>query len=133
MFRFQLWMIGLTGVDLTSCSKAGLSALSFLFDIIFPFVVLFVVSLMTRPNNEHILREFYARVHTPAMADAEADAAAVKQRVDDPSLVEHDKMFPGTNWEFWRPTRHDLVGFGLCWVGVGVIVLLYVLLTKIGA
>lgn len=133
LFRFQLWLIGLTGIDLTACSKAGLSAMSFLFDIIFPFLVLFVVSLLTRPNSEIVLRQFYARVHTPAHADAEIDAAEVRKRIEDPSLVEQDKMFPGTNWEFWRLTRQDKIGFGFCWLGVAVIVLLYVLLTKIGA
>jgi hypothetical protein len=133
LFRFQLWIIGLTGAELTACSKAGLSALSFLFDIIFPFAVLFIVSLFTKQNSETVLRQFYARVHTPAHADAEIDAAEVRKRIEDPSLVERDKFFPNTNWEFWKLTRQDKIGFALCWAGVAVIVLLYVLLTKIGA
>jgi SSS family solute:Na+ symporter len=133
MFRFQIWIIGLTGIDLTAFSKAGLSAISFIFDIIFPFLVLFVVSLFTKQNNEQVLKEFYARVHTPAVADQEKDAIEVKKRVEDPSLVEQDKMFPGTNWEFWKLTKKDMVGFGLCWVGVGVIVLLYFVLTQLGS
>ena len=133
IFRFQIWMIGLTGVDLTSCSKAGLSSLSFLFDIFFPFLVLFLVSLVTKPNRDSVLREFYARVHTPALADAALDAIEVRKRFDDLELVERDKMFPGTNWEFWKLTRHDVVGFALCWLGVGIIVLMYVVLSGIGA
>jgi SSS family solute:Na+ symporter len=133
IFRFQIWLIGLTGIDLASCSKAGLSSLSFLFDIFFPFIVLFVVSIFTKPNSESVLRQFYARVHTPAIADAEQDAIEVRKRIEDPSLVERDKMFPGTNWEFWKLTRHDVVGFGLCWVGVGIIVGLYILLTQLGS
>ncbi len=133
MFRFQIWIIGLTGVDLTNVSKAGLSAISFLFDIIFPFVVLFIVSVFTKPNNEHVLREFYARVHTPAIADPELDAIEVRKRIENPSLVDQDKMFPGTNWEFWKLTRSDMVGFGLCWLGVGVIVMLYIVLMQIGS
>ncbi|MFI5201026.1 MAG: sodium:solute symporter family protein, partial [Candidatus Kapaibacterium sp.] len=133
MFRFQLWLIGLTGIDLTTFSSAGLSALSFLFDIIFPFVTLFVVSLFTKPNSERVLGEFYARVHTPALADAELDAMEVQKRIDDPSLVERDKMFPNTNWEFWKLTKKDVIGFGLCWLGVAAIVGLYILITRIGS
>ena len=133
MFRFQIWLIGLTGIDLTTFSSAGLSALSFLFDIIFPFVVLFVVSLITKPNSERVLREFYARVHTPSLANAKLDAIEVQKRIEDPSLVERDKMFPGTNWEFWRLTKKDVIGFGLCWVGVAVIVGIYILITHIGS
>jgi SSS family solute:Na+ symporter len=133
MFRFQIWLIGLTGIDLAEFSKAGLSAASFLFDIIFPFLVLFIVSLLTQPNSAAVLRQFYARVHTPAIADAEQDAIEVQKRIDNPMLVERDKMFPDTNWEFWRLTKQDIIGFGLCWVGVGVIVLLYILLMQAGS
>ncbi len=132
-FRFQLWLIGLTGIDLTTVSSAGLSALSFIFDIVFPFVALFAVSLFTEPNSERVLREFYARVHTPALADQERDAIEVQMRIDDPDLVERDKMFPGTNWEFWKLTRADVIGFSLCWVGVAAIIGLYLLITNIGS
>jgi len=133
MFRFQIWIIGLTGMDLTTFSKAGLSAVSFLFDIIFPFAVLFIVSLVTKPNSDLVLRQFYARVHTPAVADQELDEVEVQKRIDDTALVERDKMFPYTNWEFWKLTKRDVVGFGLCWLGVGAIVGLYYLIVRIGA
>ncbi len=133
MFRFQIWIIGLTGIDLTTFSKAGLSAISFLFDIIVPFLVLFIVSLFTKPNSEGVLQEFYARVHTPAVADQELDAIEVRKRLEDPSLVERDKMFPGSNWEFWKLTKKDAIGFGLCWLGVGAIVVLYLVLMQIGS
>src|SRR5579883_215342 len=133
LFRFQLWVVGLFGINLTSFSKAGLSATSFLFDIVFPFVILFIVSVITRPNSERVLREFYARVHTPAIANTEQDAIEVLKRIDDPSLVERDKIFPHTNWEFWKLTKQDYIGFGLCWLGVVAIVGLYLLLTHIGS
>lgn len=133
IFKVQLWLIGLLGVELTQFSKAGLSTASFIFDIIFPFLVLFAVSLVTRRNSEHILRDFYARVHTPALADQEADRRAVQAKIDRPELVEQDKLFPHTNWEFWKPTRRDILGFLACWAGVGVIILLYVLVMSIGS
>ncbi len=41
---------------------------------------------------------FYARVHTPAVADASQDAIEVQRRIEDPTLVEQDKMF----------SRHEL-------------------------
>ena len=132
MFRFQLWIIGLTGIDLANCSKAGLSALSFLFDIIVPFLILFIVSLLTKPNTETVLDEFYARVHTPSIADPEQDRTEVQKRIDNPELVERDKMFPRTNWEFWKLTKRDIIGFGLCCVGVVAIIGIYLLLTHIG-
>ncbi|HYE76172.1 MAG TPA: hypothetical protein VEF04_22695, partial [Blastocatellia bacterium] len=77
--------------------------------------------------------DFYARVHTPAYADPELDRVEVQKKINDPKLVEADKLFPGTDWEFWRPTKKDIVGFLLCWAGVFAIIGLYVLIMNIGA
>lgn len=133
IFKFQLWLISLVGIDLASFTKAGLSTASFIFDIIFPFAVLFLVSLVTRRNDEKVLRDFYARVHTPAYADPEQDRVEVAKKIADPQLVEADKIFPGTDWEFWKPTKKDIIGFLLCWLGVFAIIGLYFLVMNIGA
>lgn len=127
-FKAELWLLSLLGFEFANYTKAGLDTASFAFDIIFPFIILFVVSLLTKPNSKKILEEFYARVHTPAVADAIVDASEVQRRIENPDLVEQNKLFPNTNWEFWKPTRADIVGFALCWVGVAVIVGLYLLI-----
>ncbi len=132
-FKAELWLLTLIGFNFTNYSKAGLDTAAFAFDVIIPFIILFFVSLLTRRNSEHVLREFYARVHTPAIADGAADAIEVRKRIDDPELVERQKLFPHTNWEFWKPTRTDITGFILCWVGVAVIILLYVWIMNIGS
>ncbi|HYM20314.1 MAG TPA: sodium:solute symporter family protein [Candidatus Kapabacteria bacterium] len=132
-FKAELWLLSLVGFDFTNYSKAGLDTASFAFDIIFPFVILFLVSLLTKPNSQRVLREFYARVHTPSVADRAVDDAEVLRRVNDPTLIEKNKLFPHTNWEFWKPTRSDILGFLLSWVGVGVIVLLYIWIMSIGS
>ncbi len=133
IFRVQLYLISLLGVDLRSLSKPQLATLSFAFDIVFPFVVLFLVSLVTKPNSEKVLREFYACVHTPAVADPEEDARRVRAAIENPEIVERNKLFPGTNWEFWKPTKQDIWGFVICWLLVGAIIGLYVLVMRIGA
>ncbi len=132
-FRFQLWLIGLTGIDLRDFSSAGLSALSFSFDIVFPFVILFLVSMVSRPNSGRVLREFYARVHTPALADAHEDHMEVQKRIEDPLLIERDKLFPGTDWEFSKWSKRDAIGFALCWAGVAAIVCIYLAIGHLGS
>jgi len=133
VFKFQLWMLSKLGFPLDEFSKAGLSTASFAFDIIFPFIVLFIVSLLTKPNSEKVLREFYARVHTPAIADRELDAHEVQKRIDDPEIAERDKIFPHSNWEFPKPTRKDIWGFAACWAGVAMIIGLYILIMNFGS
>jgi len=133
MFRVQVYLISLFGVDFTEMSKAQVATASFLFDIIFPFIVLFCVSLMTKKNSERTLREFYAAIHTPVVPDQEEDARRVQMAIDNPEIVEHDKLFPGTHWEFWKPTKWDVWGFVVCCLFVVFIILLYYLITGIGA
>jgi solute:Na+ symporter, SSS family len=130
-FKPQLWIVDKLGFDLRSFSKAGLATASFLVDIIFPFLVLFIVSLLTKPNSQKALREFYARINTPALADPVIDKREVEKKVSNPELVEANKLFPNTNWEFWKPTREDIVGFALCWVGVAIVIALYYLLVNL--
>jgi SSS family solute:Na+ symporter len=132
-FRVQVYLISLAGVDFTQMTKAQVLTASFLFDIIFPFIVLFGVSLFTKRNSENVLREFYAAVHTPVVADPEEDARRVQAAVDDPQIVERDKLFPRTDWEFWKPTKADVFGFILCWLIVGFIIWLYTAIMSIGA
>jgi len=133
VFKFQLWMLSKLGLPLKEFSKAGLSTASFAFDIIFPFIVLFIVSLLTKPNSEKVLREFYARVHTPAIADRELDSLEVQKRIDDPEIAERDKIFPYSNWEFPKPTRKDIWGFAACWAGVAIIIGLYIVIMSFGS
>ncbi|MGH7596061.1 MAG: sodium:solute symporter family protein [bacterium] len=133
MFRTQVYLVSLAGIDFTQMTKAQVATASFVFDIIFPFVILFGVSLVTKRSSEKVLREFYAAIHTPVVADAEEDTRRVQAAIDDPDIVERDKLFPGTDWEFWKPTKADIYGFILCWVIIGVIIWLYGAIMQIGA
>ena len=58
---------------------------------------------------------------------------ALIEAIDNPEIVENKKLFPGSNWEFWKPDRWDIWGFALSWVVVAVIILLYILIMRIGA
>jgi SSS family solute:Na+ symporter len=132
-FRVQVYLLSLLGVDFTHLTKPQVLTASFIFDIIFPFLILFGASLVTKRNSEKVLREFYAAIHTPVVADHEEDARRVQAAIDDHEIVERDKLFPGTDWEFWKPTKADIYGFILCWVVIGVIIWLYTAIMKIGA
>jgi SSS family solute:Na+ symporter len=132
MFRMQVYLVSLLGVDFTQMSKSQVSTVSFLFDIIFPFVILFGVSLFTKRNSEKVLREFYACIHTPCVADQTEDARRVQMAIDNPEIVEKDKVFPGTDWEFWKPTKMDVWGFIVLCLLVLVVIGLFYLVATVG-
>jgi SSS family solute:Na+ symporter len=132
-FKNQIYYCSLLGVPVESMNKPQLSTISLLFDITFPFIVLFAVSLVTKRNSEKTLREFYGAMHTPTIADPEEDARRVREAIDHPEIVERNKIFPGTDWEFWKPTKADIWGFVGSWVMVAIIIGLYLWLMTIGS
>lgn len=132
-FRNQLFYLAKLGLPVEKLSKAQLATASFLFDIIFPFIILFGVSLITKRNSESILHEFYGAIHTPAVADQKEDARLVKEAVENPEIVRQRKLFPNTDWEFWKPDRWDIWGFVISWLVVFLIIFLYIIIMRIGA
>lgn len=133
LFRPQIWILNRFGIDFRGWSRAGISTASFLFDAILPFLLLIAISLFTRKNSEEVLRDFYARIHTPAVADAELDARLVREKIEHPELVEQDKLLPGTDWEFWKPTRIDVIGFFGCILFVLLIIGLYIAVASLAS
>jgi hypothetical protein len=87
---------------------------------------------VTKRNSEKTLREFYGAVHTPTVPGPEEDARLVREAIDHPEIVEQRKLFPHTDWEFWKPTKADVWGFVGCWILVAVVIGLYLFLMTLG-
>jgi SSS family solute:Na+ symporter len=130
-FHAELWVLSWLGIDFAGFSKAQLSAVRFGFDALFPFVLLFLLSAFTRPVPKADLDRFFARVHTPVQPTAEEEERALRRAVEHYGEVEARKLKPGSNWEIMKPQLVDLLGFGGCWLLVGVIILLLWIMVNI--
>ena len=130
-FHAELWVVSKFGVDFSGFSKAQLSAVRFGFDALFPFVLLFLLSAFTRPVPKSDLDRFFARVHTPVQPTPEEEERALRHAVEHYEEVEKRKLRPGSNWEIMKPKMIDVIGFGGCWLLVGVIILLLWLMVNI--
>ncbi len=129
-FQAELWVLSWAGIDFTRCTKAQLLAVRFFFDALFPFVLLFFLSYLTRPEPKDHLDRFFAKMHTAVQPSAEADARAVEEATALPEAFESRKLWPGSQWEIMKPGRADYLGFGGTWALVGVIlVLLWLMVT----
>jgi SSS family solute:Na+ symporter len=122
-FHAELWVLYTLGVDLRTWSKPQLVAARFYFDAIVPFLLLFVISWVTRPVPKDVLDRFFARVHTPVQPTPEAEAAAIAAAIAHPDRLDADKVFPGSQWEIMKPARSDYIGFFGTWALVGLILL----------
>jgi SSS family solute:Na+ symporter len=132
-FEAEIWVLGWFGIDFRGWSKARLVAARFFFDALFPFVLLFGISALTRPVEKGRLDRFYGKLHTPVQPTHEADEAAVEHAAAHPEEAEPKKIWRGSNWEVLRPGRLDVIGFGGSWVGVGVILMLLWFLATVGS
>ncbi|MBN2092761.1 sodium:solute symporter family protein [candidate division KSB1 bacterium] len=122
-FHAELWVISWFGVDLSRLPKAASVALRFAFDAIFPFILLFLLSFMTKRNSAKALNAFYAKMHTPVQKNLDEDSLAVEENIRNHEKFEKEKIWPGSDWEVLKPSWIDYLGFFGSWVIVGIIIL----------
>ena len=132
-FNAELWILSLVGIDFSDFSKAQLVAVRFLFDGLFPFILLLVLSYFTRPASKKRLDYFFAKIHTPVQLTPEEDIITIKENAKNISKFDSRKLFPRTQWEFHKPQKMDYIGFFGTWVLVGIILVLLWLMVNVGA
>ncbi len=110
-FRTGIWLLTSLGFDFRHATKATLEAATFLLDAILPFIVLFVVSLLTAPVQSGVLDRLYARLLTPVHADPETDRRHLEISLADPASLQHKLWFPRSGWMMQKPDRTDILGF----------------------
>jgi Na+/proline symporter len=130
-FNFQVWLIGRTGVDVEALSPTQRYTLRFFFDALFPFAVLIIASLLTRPTDPRLVAEFYGKMKTPVGATPELETAAMEETRRHPARFDHTKLLPATNWEFTRWDRVDTIGFIACCALSAMIVGIFLALLKL--
>ncbi len=115
-FKMDFLVYRWVGMNLTDKSNATLGTLELPIKIIAPFVVMFLLSLITPANRPESLDRYYAKMKTPVHPDPEQDRIALERAYAEPETIERRKLFPGTNLEFQRPTVVDLAGFVVCFL-----------------
>jgi SSS family solute:Na+ symporter len=130
-FHAEIWVLSWFGIDFSRFTKAQLVATRFLFDALFPFFLLFLISYGTKPTPKEHLDQFFARLHTPVQKTPQEEKKALEDSYNHPEKFEKDKILPGSNWEILKPNKADFFGFGGSWILVGVIILLLWLMVSI--
>jgi hypothetical protein len=123
-FRLDFLIYELFGMDLTTKTNATLDTLTLPPKIIMPFLVMVVVSLLTRKNSKETLDRYYAKMKTPVDPNREADRIKLEAALADPSTTERVKLFPKSSWEFQKPNVVDVAGFvisfAICFLIIGL-------------
>jgi hypothetical protein len=128
-FNLECCFLSYVGLHPEELNTTGRDTARYFFDGIFPFVVLMLVSLVTRQAPRDRVDLFYGKMKTQVAETPELDAAAMAETRANPHRFDHTKLFPGSSWEFGKWTREDGVGFIACLgVSAGIIGLFVLLL-----
>ena len=123
-FHAELWVISWVGIDFSHFSKPQLVATRFAFDALFPFLLLFLISVFTKAVPKTLLDRFFTKMHTPVQPTDELEVKALNEGYAEPERFEKEKLFPGTQWEFRKFKRIDYIGFFGSWLLVGMVIFL---------
>ncbi|HUG91680.1 MAG TPA: hypothetical protein VML55_12645, partial [Planctomycetaceae bacterium] len=110
-FRPDFLLYDWAGMDLRNQSNAMLETLTLPPKIVTPFLVMIVISLVTRRNSREALDRYYAKMKTPVDPDPERDRRNLEAAYANPEALEGRKLFPGTSLEIQKPTAVDVIGF----------------------
>jgi hypothetical protein len=129
-FNVETYLLGRAGVDVARFGANGRLAAQYLWDVFFPFAVLFMVSLLTRDRQASQGVQFFGKMKTPVGSTPEIDRMAVEATRSAPERFDHLKLLgPGSSWELTRWDRVDVMGFAICCaLSAGLIGVFYLLL-----
>jgi solute:Na+ symporter, SSS family len=110
-FHAEIWVLSWFGFDFDNTTKAKLVTYRFLFDALFPFLLLFLLSYITKQNDKSALDYFFSKLHTPVQKTAELEEQMINEGTQHPEKFEKDKIWPRSNWEIHKPGKSDFYGF----------------------
>lgn len=125
-FNLDFLIYDLLGMDMARKTNAELATLELPPKIITPFLVMILVSLVTRRTDRTALDRYYAKMKTPVDPDPEKDREEVRLSHAQPDRFNHRKLFPKSDFEVLRPGLADVAGFlvttGICFLIVAIAV-----------
>jgi SSS family solute:Na+ symporter len=122
MINFELILLDKLGIDLQDNPYALNETIRYIIRIMFPFAVLIIVSMLTKPEDKNRLDLFYAKMKTPAHDDKDQDVVEIQKSIEDPARFDHNKMFPNSNWEFEKFDKLDMKG--IIWYTIAAIAIM---------
>ncbi len=131
-FNAELWILSLVGFDFSHFTKAQLVTVRFMFDALFPIVLLILFSYFTKRASKETLDYFFAKIHTPVQPTPEEDERKVRENAANMHRFDSRKVFPKTHWELHKPQKIDYLGFFGTWALVGLIIVLLWITVRVG-
>jgi len=146
-FNVECYLMSLLGLPEKNFNAAQIYTCRWLFDGLFPTVMLVGLSylpvgrlgrtqeewLETRSRQQELDDRFFVKMKTKINSDWDEDKRELESRYSTPDSLNHLKLFPNSSWEFTKWTTDDSLGFAACWaVAFAILGLLWAVI-RIGA
>jgi SSS family solute:Na+ symporter len=132
MLSLELVLLDKLGFDLQKNPYALNETIRILIRTLTPFVILIVISFLTRRDDKAMLDRFYVKMKTQVNIDPDEDVRQMELSYADPSRFDHCKLLPKSDWEFDKWTKTDTVGFGISTVVAALVIFFLIGLISIG-
>ena len=132
MLSFELVLLDKLGFDLQQNPYALNETIRILIRTLMPFVILIVISFLTRRDDKTMLDRFYVKMKTQVHVDPDEDLRQMELSYADPGRFNHRKLFPKSGWEFDKWTKTDTVGFVISAAVAGLVILFLIGIISIG-
>jgi len=131
--NLECLVLNKVGVEVAAMSPNQRLTAQFFFDGFFPFAVLILVSLVTKPTDPARVAQFYGKMKTPVGDTPELEAETMEETRRNPTRFDDTKLLPWSNWEFCKWTKVDAVGFLICSALSAAIVGLFLVVLRAAA
>lgn len=133
-FHLELYVLDRVGLNVSALSPSGRNAARFIYDGLFPFAILMLVSLVSRAPDKERTDQFFGKMKTPVGSTPEEEAAAMAETHRRPHRFDDTKLFgSASTWEFTKWNWIDTVGFVTCLAVSGAILICFWLVLRAAA
>lgn len=132
-FNVDFLLYKAAGMDLAAMSHNSLETLRLPTRVVMPFLVMILVSLLTRRVSREALDRFYVKMKTPVVPDPEADRWEMEKSYGEPSRFDGRRLIPFLGLEIQRPNLVDMAGFVVNFLICFAIIRLTIWLANVGA
>lgn len=119
----ELILLQSLGIEMKKLPYALNETIRMMIRLLFPFIILILVSLFSKPNNDEITHRFFMKMRTRVRGfGPEVDQKDVEEAYANPEKTKEMLLFPNTSLEIYKWNKQDIVGF-LISIGVVFVVL----------
>ena len=117
----ELLLLYKMGIPLNHKPYALNETIRMLIRLIFPFILLIIVSLLTKPQNDEKTLHFFLKMRTRVRGlGSETDENDLKEAYANPEKTKTILAFPNTSLEIYKWNKQDFFGF---LISIGVVLL----------